>query len=1274
MFVFISFQFIDAQYVWKQKADFPGEARSGAVSFVIGNYAYVGLGYNGSTVKRDFWRYNPNDNSWTQIADFGGVARQYAVAFVINDTAYVGTGDNGYPTYEKFKDFWKFNADSNTWTKISDFGGTARTSAACFTIDGKGYVTTGIDAVDEQKDLWEYDPVSDIWTKKADVDGDKRKDAVGFAINGKGYLCSGWYFDSFSMVLSDVQEYNPETNSWSEKIFADGSLTKKQNAGCFIMDNKAYLISGNNNNSVVIYNPVNNELTTEEGTFGPSGETKRNGVIAFSIENQGYAGLGYIMESISNLIYKNDIWTFAEPTIPVAPSNFEVTCSPGNYFYCKWKDNSDDETSFVIEYSVGTNSNYKLGIEVQSNRTNANYGYSATIDTSVHFFRIRAKNSVGYSEASNEDTIITYAGNQTGLVAIPYSINQIDLKWNDNSSSEEGFYIERSVNGTDEFVKIDSLPPSDYNTSYSDMNVTEGTVYYYRIGAKYGNVVKYSNIDFASPIEQGSWTLLTRDYYMPRSSIGFHFNNNIYFGLGESTNMWVYDFNKDTIKQKNSFPGNKISSFSSFKIGNKGYACYGWDYDLSRYINELWEYNFDTDTWTKRNAIDDTVRANSRVFSLGNYAYMIGGQRIVFTLENEVQFKGENNQVLEYNSSENTWTRLKGFPGNNVTGVPAFSYNGRGYLLHNQCELWEFSQVTKEWTKIKTFSQKISCDNGMAVDSSFYFFGGDYFHKGIFFEYDIEKDTLIKRTLFYENVYSNYPILSDEKLLIGVSHSGNEIWDYNVMVPQAPGNLTAVASDYNTIELNWKDNSKVELKFYIERASYDDHHFILIDSVNANTTYYNDSTVEMEKKYYYRIRAKNTFGYSNYSNEAFSLTDVPITPEFYMVIPEFNSGNVMIQWMNYSGKTDGALGFILERSEEVQPANFTVLDSIVDEHNYTDKNLTIGKLYYYRLRSYNKLGNSEYSTVAKVIPGSLTMQDGKFLVSESISFDQWGYNIPYYRCFSYTQTISPLNEGEKTTINFKEFDIYDEDTLKIYDGEDINSPLIGAYTSTNIPNSLVYSTNTSGSLTLAFTSTCTGYYKIHEGWMAKIKAYSVIPPSNLRPDGTNTDGLQLVWKDNSENEEYFIIERSVNDSLHFEILDSTLVSNTIMYFDSSYNSNYIYFYRVRTKGAYGYSDFCEMIRVDKPTSGFKEDLQQEFILIYPNPVKDVVFIRFNSSMTDNLNISLIDASGRVVKQTIQEITPGETNITLYMNDNPAGVYFLRIKDSKHIFRKTILKL
>src|SRR5438552_2330647 len=65
----------------------------------------------------------------------------------------------------------------------------------------------------------------------------------------------------------------------------------------------------------------------------------------------------------------------------------------------------------------------------------------------------------------------------TSLSAISMSKSQIDLRWSDFATDEDGYSIEQSVDGNT-FGQIDTVGPNV--TSYSNTRLSASTTYYYR--------------------------------------------------------------------------------------------------------------------------------------------------------------------------------------------------------------------------------------------------------------------------------------------------------------------------------------------------------------------------------------------------------------------------------------------------------------------------------------------------------------------------------------------------------------------------------------------------------------------------------------------------------------------------------------------------------------------------------------------------------------------------------------------------------------------------
>jgi hypothetical protein len=283
--------------IWVQKANFGGAARYRAVGFSIGSKGYMGTGFTGfdvSSVKNDFWEYDPTGNSWTQKANFGGGVRANAVGFSIGSKGYIGTGSNS-----GFKnDFWEYDPTSNTWTQKANFGGTARILAVGFSIGSKGYIGTG-----NKDDFWEYDPIGNTWTQKANFGGTARYEAVGFSIGSKGYIGTG----TDGEAKNDFWEYDPIGNTWTQKANFGGKA--RDGAIGFSIGSKGYIGSGYGDgmkNDFWEYDPTANKWT-QKANFG---SIACYAAVGFSIDSKGYIGTGYEGE------FKNDFWEY-DPASPI---------------------------------------------------------------------------------------------------------------------------------------------------------------------------------------------------------------------------------------------------------------------------------------------------------------------------------------------------------------------------------------------------------------------------------------------------------------------------------------------------------------------------------------------------------------------------------------------------------------------------------------------------------------------------------------------------------------------------------------------------------------------------------------------------------------------------------------------------------------------------------------------------------------------------------------------------------------------------------------------
>lgn len=298
---------------WVKRSDFEGNARTEAVSFVIGDTAYIGTGFDGTNRYTDFWAYDPVKNFWVQRAQFGGKARNSAVGFTIGSKGYIATGYDGV---NRLKDNWEYDPATNSWTQKADFAGTARYDAVGFGINDKGYITTGFDG-GYTKDFWEFVPTGGInntgvWTQLISLGGTKRSGSVVWVYNNKAYIVGGL---NNGASINEFWVYDPAAASWQElrKISNvsddtyddDYSDIIRYNAAGFVLNNKGYLTTGENGS--YISKTWEYDFASDVWTRKTSYErAERSGALGFTVKGRGFIACGrnnsYYFDNLDELL------------------------------------------------------------------------------------------------------------------------------------------------------------------------------------------------------------------------------------------------------------------------------------------------------------------------------------------------------------------------------------------------------------------------------------------------------------------------------------------------------------------------------------------------------------------------------------------------------------------------------------------------------------------------------------------------------------------------------------------------------------------------------------------------------------------------------------------------------------------------------------------------------------------------------------------------------------------------------------------------------------
>jgi hypothetical protein len=169
-------------------------------------------------------------------------------------------------------------------------------------------------------------------------------------------------------------------------------------------------------------------------------------------------------------------------------------------------------------------------------------------------------------------------------------------------------------------------------------------------------------------------------------------------------------------------------------------------------------------------------------------------------------------------------------------------------------------------------------------------------------------------------------------------------------------------------------------------------------------------------------------------------------------------------------------------------------------------------------------------------------------------------------------------------------------------------------------------------------------------------------PTQLTATALGTHAVLLSWKDQTDNELGFIVERKAGND-NFAFLDS-VSANTTLYIDSSLASNTTYTYRIK-----GYNSISQSAYTNEVTfllTGVNNStaaLPKEYGLAqnYPNPFNPVTTINYQLPQAGHVNLKIYDILGNEISTLINEDkAAGYHSAKFDGSALSSGVYFYRL--------------
>jgi len=474
--------------------------------------------------------------------------------------------------------------------------------------------------------------------------------------------------------------------------------------------------------------------------------------------------------------------------------------------------------------------------------------------------------------------------------------------------------------------------------------------------------------------------------------------------------------------------------------------------------------------------------------------------------------------------------------------------------------------------------------------------------------------------------------------------------------PQAPSALISPWQTLNEVRLEWVNHDPNVLELHVERSFDGVYYTEISGNVPFYFTGYIDFTAAEGTTYFYRVRGRNTGGFSQYTEALQVTTPKRVGPPYDLQAKSITPTRVDLRWTNPGyGPYEIPKFNNIHRSSTNAGEGYTQVGTVVaGDTSFTDLTASPKVTYWYRIIASNDQGPSPYSNIATVLtlgppsaPSTLEAVKGQ---------DNLGGNL--------------VNVTWVDNSNDEEFFILERATDDAFtQGLLITNLLANKTAAVSIPieEGVTYfyrikATNQygeSGYTTLSSVAT----------------VYTIAPnkPYALKATATNATTIALRWSDDSNKEENFVIERSA-DGTTFTGL-ATVARNTVAYNDATATASTKYWYRVKAVNPKGSSDFSNVATVTSPAVtnavAFIANPADNWV-VYPNPTTDAVKLVLPENMQNNaVVVTVIDRMNREVIKT--KLDGRQKEHVLDLSNFAEGTYTISVRSAENQISKRVYK-
>ena len=665
-----------------------------------------------------------------------------------------------------------------------------------------------------------------------------------------------------------------------------------------------------------------------------------------------------------------------------------------------WQDNSSNETGFIIERKTGDSASAAPFTAIDSVGSNLTSYIDSTLgDTTAYTFRVKAYNQfiqTSYSNTASVTTVLSTLASPTNLTAVLSStqVNRAQLNWQDNSSNETGFIIERKTGDSSSAAPYTAIDSVGSNlTSYIDSTLADTTAYTFRvkgynqfIQTSYSNTASVTTVlsTLASPT---NLTAVLSSTQVNRAQLNWQDNSSNETGFiierktGDSSSAAPYTAIDSVGSNLTSYIDSTLADTTAYTFRVKGYnqfiqTSYSNTASVTTVLSTL-------ASPTNLTAVLSSTQVNRAQLNWQDNSSNETG----FIIERKT---GDSSSAAPYTAIDSVGSNLTSYIDSTLADTTAYTFRVKGY---NQFIQTSYSNTASVTTVLSTLA---SPTNLTAVLSStqvnraqLNWQDNSSNETGFIIERKTGDSSSAAPYTAIDSVGSNLTSYIDSTLadttaytfrvkgynqFIQTSYSNTASVTTVLSTLASPTNLTAVLSStqVNRAQLNWQDNSSNETGFIIERKTGDSSSaapYTAIDSVGSNLTSYIDSTLADTTAYTFRVKGYNQFIQTSYSNTASVTTVLSTLASPTNLTAVLSSTQVNRAQLNWQDNSSNETGFIIERKtgDSSSAAPYTAIDSVGSNlTSYIDSTLADTTAYTFRVKAFNSFIQSGYTNLASV--------------------------------------------------------------------------------------------------------------------------------------------------------------------------------------------------------------------------------------------------------------------------------------------------------------------